>query len=146
VSAQPHESFQEAVNELRSSQERLRSLRDQMQSKTTKVTSKDGMVTVTLDGRSEVSSIAFNTAKFRRMAPAELGAMLVETISRARSEGRTRVVDAYRSVFPNGMDIDAIMTGKFSVDKIFDDAVRRADAIMADGQPRPAAGAAARKG
>jgi len=146
VSTQPHESFQEAVNELRRSQERLRSLREEMQSKATKVTSKDGMITVTLDGRSEVTSIAFNTGKFRRMAPAELGAVLVETINRARSEGRTRVIDAYRSMFPGGMDIDAIMAGKFNVDKIFDDAVRRAGAIMADGQPRPVLGGAARKG
>ena len=148
MSAQPHESFEEAVNELRRSQERLRSLRKEMQSKATKVTSKDGMITITLDGKSEITSIVFNTAKFRRMAPAELGAALVETINRARNEGRARVIDAYKSMFPTGMDLDAIMTGKFSVDKMFDDAVRRGDAIMADGQPRPiAAGAAAdRKG
>jgi DNA-binding protein YbaB len=146
MSAQPHESFQDAVNELRRSQERLRSLRGEMQSKATKVTSKDGMVTVTLDGKSEVTSITFNTVKFRRMAPAELSAVLVETINRARSEGRARVLDAYRSMFPNGMDVDAIMTGKFSVDKIFDDAVRRAEGIIADGQPRPVPGALARKG
>lgn len=151
MSPQPHESFQEALDELRRSQERLRSLRGELQSKATKVTSKDGMVTVTLDGRSEVTSIAFNTAKFRRMAPAELGAVLVETISRARGEGRARVIDAYRSMFPNGMDLDAVMAGKFNVDKIFDDAERRGRAIMADGQPRPvlgdaALGGAARKG
>ena len=81
MSAQPHESFEEAVNELRRSQERLQSLRGELQSKATKVTSKDGLVTVTLDGSSEVTSISFNTAKFRRMAPAELGAVLVETIA-----------------------------------------------------------------
>jgi DNA-binding protein YbaB len=146
MSAQPHESFQDAVNELRRSQERLRSLREQMQSKATKVTSKDGMVTVTLDGKSEVTSITFNTAKFRRMAPAELSAVLVETISRARIEGRSRVIDAYKSMFPKGMDIDGIMTGKFDADKIFDDAVLRAEAIMADGQTRPVPGALVRKG
>jgi DNA-binding protein YbaB len=146
VSTQPHESFQDAVIELRRSQERLRSLRDQMQSKATKVTSKDGMITVTLDGKSEVTSIAFNTAKFRRMAPAELSAVLVETINRARSEGRARVIDAYRSMFPNGMDLDAVMTGKFNMDKMFDDTVRRAEAIIADGQPRPVAAGAVRKG
>jgi DNA-binding protein YbaB len=146
MSAQPHESFEEAVNELRRSQERMRKLRDQMQSKATKVTSKDGMITVTLDGKSELTAIAFNTAKFRRMAPAELSAVLIETINRARSEGRARTVDAFRSMFPSGMDIDAIMAGKFSVDKTFDDAVRRADAIMADGKPVAPLGAAARKG
>jgi DNA-binding protein YbaB len=137
VSAQPHESFQEAVNELRRSQEQLRSVRKEMQSKATKVTSKNGMITVTLDGKSEVTSIAFNTAKFRRMAPAELGAVLVEVISRARNESRARVIDAYRSMFPAGMDIDAILAGKVSADKMFDDAVRRADAIVADGKPSP---------
>ena len=146
MSAQPHESFQDAVNELRRSQENLRSLREQMQSKKTKVTSKDGMVTVTLDDKSEVTSIIFNTAKFRRMAPAELSAVLVETISRARAEGRSRVIDAYKSMLPKGMDIDGIMTGKFNADKIFDDAVLRAEAIMADGQNRPVPGALARKG
>jgi DNA-binding protein YbaB len=146
MNAQPHESFQEAVNELRRSQERLRSLRKEMQGKATKVTSKDGMVTVALDGRSEVTSIAFNTAKFRRMAPAELGAVLVETINRARGEGRSRVIDAYRSMFPAGMDIDAIMAGKFDVDKIFDDAAHRAAAIMADSKPRGVAGDPTRKG
>jgi DNA-binding protein YbaB len=146
MSAQPHESFQDAVDELRRSQERLRSLRGEMQSKATKVTSKDGMVTVTLDGKSEVTSITFNTAKFRRMAPAELSAVLVETISRARSEGRSRVIDAYKSMFPKGMDIDGIMTGKFNTDKIFDDAVRQAEAIMAGGQTRLAPGAVVRKG
>jgi DNA-binding protein YbaB len=146
MSAQPHESFQEAVGELRRSQERLQTLRGEMQKQATKVTSKDGMVTVTLDGRSEVTSIAFNTAKFRRMAPAELSAVLVETISRARSEGRARAIDAYRPMFPKGMDLDAVMTGKFNMDKMFDDAVRRAEAIMADGQPRPVLDGATRKG
>ena len=127
MSVLPHESFEEAVNELRRSQERMRSLREEMQSKATKVTSKDGMVTVILDGKNEVTSITFNTAKFRRLAPAELSAVLVETISRARAEGRARIVDSYRSMFPDGLDIDAIMAGKFSVDKIFDDAMSRAN-------------------
>jgi len=40
-------------------------------------------------------------------------------------------------MFPGGKDIDAILAGKFSVDKMFDDAVRRTDAIMADGKPSP---------
>lgn len=44
MSAQPHESFQEAVKELRRSQEQLRSVRKEMQAKATKVTSKDGMI------------------------------------------------------------------------------------------------------
>lgn len=145
MSEQPHESFQAALDQLRRSQEHLRSVSSELQKNATKITSKDGMVTVTLDGRGEVASIAFNTAKFRKMAPAELGAVLVETITRARGESRTRVINAYRSLFPAGIDIDAIMAGKFDTDKIFDDAVRRADALKAD-QPRAVPDGAARRG
>jgi|SRR5580658_2518136 DNA-binding protein YbaB len=146
MSTAPHESFQEALDELRRSQERLRSVRNNLEDKATKVTSKDGMVTVTLDGRSEVTSISFNTVKFRRMAPAELGAVLAETISRARAEGRARVIDAYRSFLPEGTDLESIMTGKFNIDKMFDDAVRRADMFMADGRPGTPTGQAPRRG
>jgi DNA-binding protein YbaB len=142
----PHESFQQALDELRRTQQQLRTVRSELQDKATKVTSKDGMVTVTLDGRSEIAGIAFNTAKFRRMAPAELGSVLVETISQARAQGRSRVVDAYRSLMPKGMDIDAIMAGKFNLDKMFDDAARRGETIMAEVRQDATAGQPARKG
>jgi DNA-binding protein YbaB len=128
----PHESFQQALDELRRTQERLRTVRSRLQDKATKVTSKDGMVTVTLDGRTEVAGIEFNTAKFRRMAPAELASVLVETISQARAQGRSRVADAYRPLMPKGMDIDAILAGKLNLDKMFDDAARQGQAMMAE--------------
>lgn len=132
MSESPHESFEQALAELRGTQERLRSIRSKLQRKATKVTSKDGMVTVTLNGQTEVASIVFNTAKFRRMAPAELGKVLVETITQARAQGRSQVFDAYRSLMPKGMDIDAIVTGKFNLDKMFDDAAHRGETMMAE--------------
>jgi DNA-binding protein YbaB len=142
----PHESFQQALDELRRTQEQLRTVRSNLRDKATKVTSKDGLVTVTLDGRSEVVGIAFNTTKFRRMAPAELGSVLVETINQARAQGRSQVVAAYRSLMPKGMDIDAIMAGKFNLDKMFDEAARRGEAMMADVRQDVPAGQLARKG
>jgi DNA-binding protein YbaB len=142
----PHESFQQALDELRRTQEQLRTVRSKLHRKATMVTSKDGMVTVTLDGGSEVAGITFNTAKFRRMAPAELSNVLVETISQARAQDRSQVVDAYRSLMPKGMDIDAIMAGKFSLDKMFDDAARRGEAMMAEVRQDAPAGQLARKG
>jgi DNA-binding protein YbaB len=134
MSESPHESFQKALEELRRTQERLRTVQSKLQDNATKFTSKDGMVTVTLDGRSEVTSIAFNTAKFRRMAPAELDNVLVETIRQARVLGRSRITDAYRPLMPKGMDIDAIMAGKFSLDKMFDEAAHRGETMMAEVQ------------
>ena len=128
-------SLDEAIAELRREQERLKSARASLQEVKRKVTSKDGMITVTLDGRGEISAIAFNTQKFRRMAPAELGAALVEVIGRARSEAREQVMNAYRSFIPQGLGLglDDLVAGKGDLDGMFDEAVRKANDIMAHG-------------
>jgi DNA-binding protein YbaB len=136
----PKKAFDDTMAELQRTQERLQSVRTRLRKKPTKITSKDGMITVTLDERGEVTSIAFNTAKFRRMAPAELGAALVQVISQARAEGRSQVISAYRPFLPEGMDLEKIMSGKLSMDGMLAAAKRRGEQIMAEAQrPAPAA-------
>jgi len=135
----PKKAFDDTMAELLRTQERLRSVRAKLQEKPTKITSKDGMVTVAVDEGGEVTSIVFNTAKFRRMAPAELGAALVEVISQARAEARGRVISAYRSFLPEGMDLEKIMSGQASTDGMLAAAKRRGEQIMAAAQlPDPA--------
>lgn len=143
----PQQAFEDTVAEMYRTQERLRAVRSRLQEKPVKVTSKDGMITVTLDGRGELTSIAFGTAKFRRMAPAELGAALVAAIRQARAESRTRIVDAYQPFLPAGMDLEKIMSGEFSMTGVLDAAKRRGEQIMADAKrPIPATQPPARKG
>jgi DNA-binding protein YbaB len=127
-------SMDDAIAELRRKQERLQKIRHNLQAETTKVTSKDGMITVTLDGKGEITSIAFNTAKFRRMAPAELGAALAEVINRARAQSRDRVIGAYRSFMPEGMNIEDIAGGKTDINRMFDDAIRKGNSLLTDGR------------
>jgi DNA-binding protein YbaB len=131
----PHKAFENAMAELTRTQERLEAVRSQMEAKPYKITSKDGMVTVTLDQRGDVKDIKFNTAKFRRMAPAELSAALVEVLQKARAEGRAELLKAYRPFLPAGLDLDQMMAGKFSVDGIFDSARQRSQHIMAQAEP-----------
>jgi DNA-binding protein YbaB len=126
-------SLEEATAELRRQQERLQGVRSQLRDAKSKLTSKDGMITVTLDGRGDISSIAFNTAKFRRIAPAELGSALVEVIGRARQQAREQVAEAYRSFIPAGLNMEDLLTGKADFTAMFDDAVRKANDIMAHG-------------
>ena len=143
----PKKAFDDTMAELFRTQESLQSVRTRLREKPTKITSKDGMITVTLDERGDVTSIAFNTAKFRRMAPAELGAALVEVISRARVEGRSRVISAYRAFLPEGMDLEKIMSGKLDIESMLTAAKRRGEQIMAEAQrPISAAHQSARKG
>jgi DNA-binding protein YbaB len=136
MSVDPQADFESAVAELRRTQERIKSVSENLRAKPTEVSSKDKMVTVAVDERGEVTSITFNTAKFRRMAPAELGAVLVETIRQARAVSRDRLMSAYKPLLPPGLDMSAMMTGKFNVDKMFDEAVKRGRKMMDDGQRR----------
>jgi DNA-binding protein YbaB len=126
-------SLAEATAELRRQQERLQEVRSRLEEGKTKVTSKDGMITVTLDSRGSVASIAFNTAKFRRMAPAELGAALVQVIQQAQTQAQEQVMSAYRSLMPRGLGLDDLMSGKSDFSKMFDDAVHRAESMLAHG-------------
>jgi len=118
-----------AAEELRQQQARIKEIRKELDGVTFKATSKDRMITVTVDTKGEVASIVFNTAKFRRMAPAELGAILAETIRQARAESRDKVLDAYQSLIPSGMGLADAFSGKGSLDldKIFDDAFSKAN-------------------
>jgi DNA-binding protein YbaB len=146
MSTQMPESIQQAKDELLRQQERLRELRGSLRSVTTKTTSKDGMVTVTTGGSGELTSIAFNTAKFRRMAPAELGAVLVETIGRASAQRRDQVLAAYRPFMPGGTDLDQVLAGKLDLNQLADDAIRRVSEIMTDRRPGDAGTRSTRKG
>lgn len=142
----PHKAFDKAMEELQRSQERLKSVRQKLQDKPIKVTSKDHMISITLDAAGEVTSIVFNTQKWRRMAPTELGSVLVEAITEARAQGRAQLAEAYRPFLPEGLDPTKIMSGKFSVDSIFESARRRSEQIMAAVQPVVPAGPQAGKG
>jgi DNA-binding protein YbaB len=131
----PHKAFDKAMEDLQRTQERLKAVRQKLNDKPIKITSKDGMISITMDSAGDVSAIAFNTQKWRRMAPAELGAALVAAITQARHQGRAQLAEAYQPFLPDGLDLSKIMSGKFSVDSIFDSARRRGEKIMAEVQP-----------
>lgn len=126
-------SLTEAISELRQQQERLQAVSSRLRETKTKVKSKDGMITITVDSGGEISAIDFNTAKFRRMAPAELGAALVDAIRQARTQSREQALKAYRSFIPAGAGLDGLFEGKSDVGSIFDNAVRKANDILAHG-------------
>jgi DNA-binding protein YbaB len=128
-----HLRIQEAAAELDRSQERLGKLRDKLAKGSTKVTSADRMVTVELDSSGELSSIRFNTQKFRRLPPAELGTILLETINKARAQSREKILSAFRSVMPagTGTGLDDVLAGKPDIEKMFDNARRQAREMVA---------------
>jgi DNA-binding protein YbaB len=146
MSTSGEELIRQATEELQSRQKSLLAARGKLAGLTTKVTSKDGMVTVMLDARGQLTKLNFNTQKFRRIAPTELSSILVETISRAQAESRDQVLRAYQQFLPDSVDVRGMMAGKTDLNEMFEDALRQADEMMADGKLRFPQSRSARNG
>jgi DNA-binding protein YbaB len=131
------EIIKQATDELRQTQVRLGEAREKIMESQTKASSPDGTIVVVLNGQGDLSSITFKTAKWRRMSPAELGALLVQTINRAREQGREDLMKTYGSFMPKGFGMLSSHDGEWSLDKMFDDAMRTANEILADGSSDP---------
>ncbi|HUZ26733.1 MAG TPA: YbaB/EbfC family nucleoid-associated protein [Streptosporangiaceae bacterium] len=125
-----------AREDLRRHQEGLLAARKKLADVSTKMTSKDHSVTVTVNERGQLSSISFNSQKFRRMAPAELGSMLVETIAKAQEESRQLVLRTFQPFLPKGFDLPGLMAGNSDLSKMFEDARRHADEMLSDDKLR----------
>jgi hypothetical protein len=130
VSIPPYKFADDPINELRRQQARIGAIRKKLGTSPTKVTSKDRGITVTIGQNGTLESIEFNSQKFRKMAPAELGTALVETIRKAQLESRERILRAYQPVLPNIMGIGNVMAGKSSLDEVFEDAIREVEGMM----------------
>ena len=124
MSASRENYVQEALEELRSQRERILKARAALTGRSTTVRSKDRSVAVTVDGRGAVTAIDFVSTKFRRMAPAELGSLLVETIEAARKEAAEQAAETFQPLFPAGVDLRAMLSGKVDFDQMFSDAIK----------------------
>ncbi|CAM5598130.1 YbaB/EbfC family nucleoid-associated protein [Streptomyces canarius] len=58
-------------------------------------TSKDRLVTVTVDARGTLTELKFNSSRYRSMAPSELSAVVTETIAKAQKD----VTDQMKEIF-----------------------------------------------
>lgn len=125
-----YEIIRQAAADLDRKQQRLREIHAELAKSSTKVSSTDRMLTVELDAAGELASIKFNSQKFRRLPPAELSAVLVDTIRRARTQSRDRVLSAYKDMLPAGLR--EAVTGKADLDAMFDQARREASEMVAD--------------
>lgn len=126
-----HEMIMQAAADLDRKQQRLREIRQELAKTSTKVSSVDNMLTVELDAAGELASIKFNSQKYRRVAPAELSSILVETIRRARAQSRERIVSAYQDVLPAGLGLNEAKEGRLDLDQMFDEARREASEMVA---------------
>ncbi|MFL1381476.1 YbaB/EbfC family nucleoid-associated protein [Nocardiopsis protaetiae] len=88
-------------------------------SESAEAVSKDRLVTARIDSAGELVDIKFNTQDYRDMAPAELGAAIVDVVRRARAVMAERVAATYQPFAPTGVDVAAAIKGDLDPAKLF---------------------------
>jgi hypothetical protein len=63
------------------------------------------MVSATVDARGAVTELKFHTTRYRTMAPAELSAVLVDTIGKAQQEVAAKMEEILGPITPEALEI-----------------------------------------
>lgn len=84
----------DAMAQVQEEQAKLGSLHEELQESTVSVQAKNRTLEVILADKGELREIKFNGMSYRSMAPAELSAVLVETINSARAEYAKKINEA----------------------------------------------------
>jgi DNA-binding protein YbaB len=75
-------------------------------------TSKDRLVSATVDARGAVTELKFHTTRYRAMAPTELSALLLDTIAKAQQEVSARLEEVLGPIGPEDLEIDDVTSGR----------------------------------
>ena len=122
------EALRQAQERLRQTEDRLAKVRKEVEESRVTVRSTDNMITVVVDGKGDLVSIAFSTAKWRHMAPAELGDALVKTINKAREDSRAELMRSYSGVMPKPLRPAGAAEGRGSLEEMLNRMLGRSTA------------------
>ncbi|WP_410813459.1 YbaB/EbfC family nucleoid-associated protein [Micromonospora sp. 067-2] len=108
--------FEAALQTLAEERERLGRMHERMARGTT-TTSKDRLLSVVMNGRGEILKLTFNNTRYRQMAPAELAALVTETIAAARVESLNQLADVADDVLP-GISFQELAGGEVDLERM----------------------------
>lgn len=112
------EQISQAMARLREQQEHMAESTAALQSATASATSKDRLVTAKVGPQGQVLSLAFHNTGYRDMAPAELSAVLVDVLNRARADMGEQISTAMKSFAGLGDALRVSMTGGTELDEL----------------------------
>jgi DNA-binding protein YbaB len=118
MSSPLQEQVEQAMTRLTEHRARMEEVRAEMKTANASVTSKDRMVTAVVGAQGQVVSLTFHTTAYRSMAPAELGAALVDVLNEARARIGDEVLATMRSVSGMGEILRHSMTGGTELEKL----------------------------
>ena len=87
-------------------------------------TSKDKMVTATVDSQGRLVGLTLKGTRYRQLAPAELTSRIVETVRAAQELAARESASMLAGLLPAGLGMP--LDGNFDLDAMFDAAVNAA--------------------
>jgi DNA-binding protein YbaB len=94
--------IESALAELREQHEKIKDFAAAMAKRTIEVTSKNRMVRVKVDSQGKLVDLAFKGNRYRQIAPAELSALVVETVAKAQEIATKQTLEAAGALMPGG--------------------------------------------
>jgi DNA-binding protein YbaB len=113
----------EAMRELRDKQGEIASALGKLHEATATATSKDRVLTATVDGQGKLTELAFNGKRWREMAPKELGAKIVEVVAEAQEQAARKTSELMGGLVPSGFDLEQLRTVGPDLESMIDEAV-----------------------
>jgi YbaB/EbfC DNA-binding family len=111
----------EAMAELEKQRGHLTQLHHNMGEVTGSAQSKRRQVSVSVDARGDITELKFHGLGYRRLPPAELADIIVETIGQAQQTARTAMLESLHDNLPEGADVADIVSGQYDWGKALED-------------------------
>jgi hypothetical protein len=126
-----------ALANLRVQQTRIRAATEELAKATATAASNDHAIEATVDSQGKLTAIKLKGAGYRKLAPAELAARIVDTVRSAQDAAARRATDALTGLLPTDLGLGIAPTlspdGSWDIDGMFEAAARVAqEPLFAD--------------
>ena len=104
--------MKEAMAEYEKARSEVAQIQETLEKASGQARSKSRMLSVTVDGRGDVTELKFHTQAWRSMAPGELSKVIVQTIKDARAAAQREMWSAISPMMPDGLDLSEAVSGR----------------------------------
>ncbi|MFO7193697.1 MULTISPECIES: YbaB/EbfC family nucleoid-associated protein [Thermocrispum] len=114
----PSKALDEALASFQQEAKKLGELTKLWQEGETTVRAKDHSLEMTFDGRGELTGLTFNSSKYRKLPPAQLASVILETYRAGRAKAMQEASKVMAGSEIPGVDFDGLLTGKVKPDEV----------------------------
>ncbi|MBB4687600.1 YbaB/EbfC family nucleoid-associated protein [Amycolatopsis jiangsuensis] len=119
MSSQYEKMLEDAMGAYQRQREHFDETRNEVDTATSSATSARREVTATVGRTGELTELSFPTGAYKRMAPAELASVIVQTVAAAREKSVAAAAELMAPMLPPGISAEDLMSGKVDVNALF---------------------------